>query len=83
MNLDLAHFDRPPRLGDCIVIRMPRPFKRQTMDGAIKWPIHTSVTFMVDCLEPLTGRPVEITRVESTPWGVGFIHSRKFCQANG
>ena len=73
MKLETEWFEgKTPRLGDSIVMRrLPRfhAFKLHKTN--------TSVTYQVNCLEPLSGVPVEMTRVIAVHGSDVIVRQRK------
>ena len=73
MQLNSEWFEgKTPRLGDSIVMRRPLRFRAFKLHKT-----NTSVTYQVNCLNPLSGVPVEMTRVIAVPRGDVIVRQRK------
>ena len=73
MKLENEWFEgKTPQLGDSLVMRRIPRFRAFKLHKT-----NTSVTYQVNCLEPLSGVPVEMTRVSREPNGQVIVRCRK------
>ena len=68
---DLVDVGLKYRLGDYVVIRQPPRFI------PFKWPVNTSIRYLINSLEPLAGVPIEMIRISRNHRGELTLRTRR------